>query len=471
MSTDCRLLEEEKMSDKNRELSNILETAFSRYGYPEDFLADYDQMELLAERGGRETFLCQKKGTGELVVAKCYENSLYQHLISEPVIKNTHHDRIPSYIGEYKNDQYTCILREYVPGRALSELVREKDFTQEEIISICVQLADILIFLHGQDPPVIHRDVKPENIIISEDGTVNLIDLDISRTFKSEEDSDTFFYGTRGYAPPEQYGFAQTDARADIYSFGVLLRFMLTGSIRDNKNIRVYGPLQKVITKCTAFSPEKRYPDMKSVKKALLAANPRSQMIRIMRLAFVVAALSCLVAFAGYKIYKKVTYTPFTASHIPGTLNDEERIADGVKYMREHFGTDMFDDSEAPGTVGFLHDVLIDLYGLDPAYACGINTEIPRESEEFFLPWGWDDGQFIDRDTMIYVAVKLYDPSIVEDWSCLKDDNGYYPGLRVAVAFAEKYNMDAGANRPLDITKGEMALILANADRVFAEEQ
>ena len=83
------------------------------------------------------------------------------------------------------------------------------------------------------------------------------------------------------------------------------------------------------------------------------------------------------------------------------------------------------------------------------------------------MPWGWDDGQTVDRDIAVYAAVKAHDPSIVADWSSIKDDNGYYPGVRVAVAFAEETGITTGANSPRDITLGELALILANTDRVF----
>ena len=77
------------------------------------------------------------------------------------------------------------------------------------------------------------------------------------------------------------------------------------------------------------------------------------------------------------------------------------------------------------------------------------------------------DGQTLNRDIAVYAAVKVHDPAIVADWSGLKDDNGYYPGVRVAMAFAEKTGIMTGVNRPGDITLGELALILANADRVF----
>ena len=157
----------------------VFETTFSQYGYPEAFLSEYDQMECLASRAGRETFLCRKKDSGDMAVAKCFENAVYEPNAQESAIRNIDHPQIPHFIKEYRNEQYTCILREYVSGEPLSETVRERELGQEEIVGICEQLADILIFLHGMDPPIIHRDVKPENVIIDGDGKVYLIDLDI----------------------------------------------------------------------------------------------------------------------------------------------------------------------------------------------------------------------------------------------------------------------------------------------------
>ena len=70
--------EVEKMSDMTSKLSSIIETTFSQYGYPEAFLSEYDQMECLASRAGRETFLCRKKDSGDMAVAKCFENAVYE---------------------------------------------------------------------------------------------------------------------------------------------------------------------------------------------------------------------------------------------------------------------------------------------------------------------------------------------------------------------------------------------------------
>ena len=152
---------------------------------------------------------------------------------------------------------------------------------------------------------------------------------------------------------------------------------------------------------------------------------------------------------------------------IPGYMSDEERINDAVSYMKGKYSTSMFDEIDEIATVGDLRTAMIDLYGLNRDYVYTINEDMPQESDAYFMPWGWDDGQTLSRDIAVYAAVKVHDPAIVADWSELKDDNGYYPGVRVATAFAEKTSIMTGANRPGDITLGELALILANADRVF----
>ena len=445
-----------------------LDEALGNLGFPADFLAEYDQMECLSSHRGRETFLVRRVSDGAMAVAKCYDRAVYSLLPPGTDLTETLDcPGLPRYLKRYENEKCVCVVREYVPGVSLAEYAREHTLTQKEIVRVCVRLTEILQSLHSRPRPVIHRDVKPENVILGEDGAIWLIDFDIARTYKQGADSDTLFFGTKGYAPPEQYGFAQTDARTDVYSLGVLLRFLLTGSIRENKNVRIYRPLERVIARCTALAPEKRYPDMSAVRRALLAANPRAQLLRVGGLVLAALAVCAALVFGGVRLYRTITYSPFSADAIPASVSDGARVADAVSYLRERHGTAMFDVSDDVATVGDLRRALIELYGLDRTYVYAVNEGMPGESEAFFLPWGWDDGQTLDRDVAIYAAVKVHDPSIVADWSSLKDDNGYYPGVRVAVAFAEKTGITTGVNRPLDITLGELALIFANTDRVF----
>ena len=211
-----------------RHIVEDIQAVFAQSSYPVEFLAAYDQMECLSSHSGRETFLIQEKATGRPAVAKCYDRTLFPFQPDYSFLADLDHPGLPKFLGEYHNEQMLCIVREYIEGEPLSERAGEHDMSQEEILSVTDQLCGILEALHSHNPPIIHRDIKPENVIIRPDGTAVLIDFDISRSFKEHGKADTVFFGTRGYAAPEQYGFGQTDSRTDIFALGVLLRWMMT---------------------------------------------------------------------------------------------------------------------------------------------------------------------------------------------------------------------------------------------------
>ena len=208
-------------------------------------------------------------------------------------------------------------MREYVEECRLISISPD-GLTEAQIVALCVKLCDILIYLHGLKPPVIHRDIKPQNIIVKANGEISLIDFDIARTYDDEAKTDTQFIGTRTYAPPEQYGFSQTDCRADIYSLGVLLCYMLTGDTDVKKAAISNKRLASIVRRCAAFSPEERYSDMTAVKKALLDTDGHKRK-RIVR-ALGVAAFMLLALFAGFVVGR---YTSFLAP--PATV-------DGVQF-------------------------------------------------------------------------------------------------------------------------------------------
>lgn len=455
------------MSDVKSLIKDIMKS-FDDSAYPSGFLAKYHQLECLANSHGTETFLVKSRDSEELFVAKCYDKKLYTLVNESNILKSLKHSGLPEFADEFQNDNMVCIVREYIEGQPLSRYISENTINHKVIINISLQLCDILNYLHGREKPVIHRDIKPQNIIIKDDGKIVLIDFDISRVYNSDAENDTQFFGTKEYAPPEQYGFSQTDCRTDIYSFGVLLRFMLTGSEKENPNIHVYKPLERIIKKCTSFAPGERFKNADRLKKSLLAADPRTQRIRKFIIAVYSAAAVILVLLGGITLYRHITFDPFADGIIPAVLTDSERIEDAVSYMKNKYNTNLFNDTEANADIGFVKTVLTDVYGYDKEYVHAKPEEgVPHESEKNFLPWGMGDEQYVDRDIMVYVAVKIYWVDKVSDYSSLKDDNGYYPGVRVAVAFAEKTGILSGVGRPQDITRGEAAILLANADRVY----
>ena len=243
--------------------------------YPPELRKGYELLECFSDREDMRTFLARNRDTGELCVVKCYlkENALYGHSEPEP-LRQLDAAPLPRFLAEYRNDRMRCVLREYIPGESLDTLAEKKRFTEEEVLKIGVQLCRQLDVLHSMDPPVIHRDIKPQNVVLREDGTAILIDFGIARVH-TEKETDTVAFGTQGFAPPEQYGFAQTDARSDIYSLGILLCWLLHRQIKPEREN--HSPLEKVIARCTAFDPEKRFADVRQVERALLAAEPRAR--------------------------------------------------------------------------------------------------------------------------------------------------------------------------------------------------
>ena len=276
-----------------------MESVFAQSHYPADFLSQYDQMECLASHTGRETFLVRRKSDGETAVATCYDRSVFPFRPEIALLQSLKHPGLPRYFELYQNEQTLCVVREYIQGSPLSAYAREKQLKLDEIVALSTQLCDILETLHTHAPPVVHRDIKPENIIVRPDGRVALIDFDIARAVKAGAESDTLFFGTRGYAPPEQYGFGQTDNRADIYAFGVLLRWLVTGSTRENRNISIDADLQKIIDRCTAFSPQQRYADIGQARRALQGVGKRRRRVNPLTLA-ALALAAALIMCAGF---------------------------------------------------------------------------------------------------------------------------------------------------------------------------
>ena len=268
--------------------------------FPDGFLDAYDQLECLSQGHGTETFLVKAKADDRLCVAKCYDRAVYASVSESAILKALHHDGIPAFLDEFSDEKTLCVVREYIEGTPLNQwLLFNRALSQQESVALCVKLCDLLGYLHQQKPPVIHRDLKPQNIVIRPDNTVALIDFDIARLYDAAARTDTQFIGTRAYAPPEQYGFSQTDARADIYSLGVLLCFLLTGET-DVKNAAIADRgLATVVRRCAAFAPEQRYQSAADVKKALLRVGQTKRRKR----AAIAAIAAAVVLLLGVGLY------------------------------------------------------------------------------------------------------------------------------------------------------------------------
>ena len=256
--------------------------------YPAELTESYELLERMSCTGDTETLLARNRRTGERVTVKCFrkEHPLYERMEPE-ALRGLKAPPLPEFRGEFRNERMRCAVQEYVEGESLAERAARSPMTEAEIREIGIQLCEQLETLHSAKPPIIHRDVKPQNIILREDGTPVLIDFGISRVY-TEKDSDTLIMGTQGFASPEQYGFAQTDARSDLYSLGMVLRWLLE---RGEAGTAVSAPMEKTLRKMTAFDPKQRYQTARRAGKALAGTRPNARRGRILARSLGAAAL------------------------------------------------------------------------------------------------------------------------------------------------------------------------------------
>lgn len=140
-----------------------------------------------------------------------------------------------------ESSQRTYVLMEYIDGQDLEALQQEQPqgrFPMAVALSLMTPIVDALIYLHRQHPPIVHRDVKPANIIVPRhrEGTV-LVDFDLAKEYVADRTTDVIRYGTHGYAAPEQYG-GGTTPQTDLYSVGATLYTLLTGTVPPDSLIR-----------------------------------------------------------------------------------------------------------------------------------------------------------------------------------------------------------------------------------------
>lgn len=156
------------------------------------------------------------------------------------------------------------VLEEFIKGLTVADVMQSGRYRYRGAKRVITAVCEALSILHKKG--IVHRDVKPENIIISDTGRVVLIDLNISRIV-STNTKDTVVMGTVGYASPEQLGIIASDARTDIYAVGVLLNVMLTGKHPSETLAR--GKAGKIVRKCTSVNPNERYQSAEKLAYAL----------------------------------------------------------------------------------------------------------------------------------------------------------------------------------------------------------
>lgn len=209
----------------------------------------------------------------------------YQELY-EAQCSGTRFAHVPRIVECYKTGRELVVVSEFIPGKTLDAFVNEAGPSLELSLSVVPAVCAAVAELHKAfDPPVVHRDLKPANIIVSEGPSglsATLIDFGIARRYREGAAADTVRFGTRSYAPPEQYGFGQTSVRSDIYALGMIALFCITGeeahgqpSAESLAHAGVTGPYSDAILQATSFDPGRRFASAEAFCTALARRGAR----------------------------------------------------------------------------------------------------------------------------------------------------------------------------------------------------
>lgn len=281
----------------------------------------YEILKLIGEGGMSKVYLAMDKRLNKSWAVKEIEKKakdrnneiVVQSAIAEAnMIKQLDNPAIVRIVDIIDNGNVIYIIEDFVEGETLEALLEADGAQPEElVVEWGKQLCEAFDYLHTRTPPIIYRDMKPANVMLTPEGKLRVIDFGIAREYKEHNLKDTTSLGTRGYAPPEQFG-GKTDARSDIYSLGVTLFQLVTGrdpclASTELKPVRQIDPklsegIETIIQKCIQHDPANRYQSCVELLYDLehigeIGAGYRKQQKKKLKtfLTFAIATVLCLI--------------------------------------------------------------------------------------------------------------------------------------------------------------------------------
>jgi serine/threonine protein kinase len=201
------------------------------------------------------------------------------------------HPNLPHVSDFFEEANKAYLVMEYIEGKTLDKVQREVGGPLDEgrVMSWALQLCEVLNYLHTRQPPIIFRDLKPSNAMVTQDEQIKLIDFGIARIFKPTAQTDTASLGSQGYAPLEQYGRGRSDTRSDIYALGATLYALLTGvrpldartrrmnpslfELPHQLNPRISQMTETIVLKAMHEDSDQRYQSVLEMCQAILGSG------------------------------------------------------------------------------------------------------------------------------------------------------------------------------------------------------
>lgn len=184
------------------------------------------------------------------------------------------HPNIVRLLDFFAEDKRAYLVLEYVEGNSLKEFGKNFEYDETKLVEFAITMCDILIYLHRKNPPIIHRDFTPDNLILDNSGSLKLTDFNIA--LQLEANTTRKIAGKHFYIPPEQFR-GEATIQSDIYAFGCTLFYLITGSEPEalsqscpiELNKKVSPELNRITMKCTELEIESRFNTIEAVKNDL----------------------------------------------------------------------------------------------------------------------------------------------------------------------------------------------------------
>ncbi|XP_076950192.1 putative LRR receptor-like serine/threonine-protein kinase At1g51880 [Bidens hawaiensis] len=209
-------------------------------------------------KGGFGTVYHGYNGKDQVAVKMLTESSVqgYKEFQAEvKLLMDVRHKNITSLVGYCNDNSRKGIIYEYMANGSLEKHLFDGNprvLSWETRLQIACDAAEGLVYLHhGCRPPIVHRDVKPSNILLNDVFQAKLADFGMSRAFKTEDATheSTVVVGTRGYLDPEYYITNLLSEKSDVYSFGVALLEFITGRRATSENTNLIDQVKSMVAR------------------------------------------------------------------------------------------------------------------------------------------------------------------------------------------------------------------------------
>ncbi len=256
----------------------------------------YKIMQTLGHGGMGEVYLAEDQSLANQVAVKANHNlsahTSAQFIREARLLASLKHPNLPRVIDYFIEDDSQYLVMDYVPGNDLRTLVEAKNsISVPLVLKWAEQLGNALNYLHNQNPPIYHRDVKPANIKVTPNGEVVLVDFGIAKTGDPSQETQTGAWGyTPGFAPPEQVSGLRTGPYSDQFSLAATLYYLLAGEPPVDSAQRMMGSAELVpisnqrkgipdrvsnaVMKAMSIKPEERFTTVADFISALTSDSP-----------------------------------------------------------------------------------------------------------------------------------------------------------------------------------------------------